>query len=229
MSLPPAILEQVVMTMCARIDLCVANSPRANWYETDYIRELVTCILSSRVPFNTAVAFASQLDRVRLLEPKAWYSASGPVDDRIQRTLSAPIAIGGKSVRYRFPHLRAHQLTRARLGLRREGGLKAILEAETDSSRLRATLVRVIHGMGPKQASMFLRNIGRSENLAILDSHVMRYGQFIGLFTSAQTPAKTHYERLEEVFRQYSRRIGYSVSCVDSAIWLTMKAAMGLV
>jgi len=73
---------------------------------------------------------------------------------------------------------------------------------------------------------MFLRNIGRSYDLAIIDRHVLRYMQATGLI-SDQVPPSTllQYEALEKRLTDQARIAGYPVGLLDWAIWIVMRAA----
>ena len=77
---------------------------------------------------------------------------------------------------------------------------------------------------------MFLRNIGRSYDLAILDSHVLRFMdiQDILPMTQARIGTVAGYERAERTVVDYAVTLGYPVGYLDWAIWATMKAAREL-
>src|SRR5436309_15772386 len=49
-----------------------------------------------------------------------------------------------------------------------------MLDAFPASNDACGWLVREVHGLGLKEASHFLRNTGRGEDLAILDRHILR-------------------------------------------------------
>jgi len=95
---------------------------------------------------------------------------------------------------------------------------------------MRQSLVTEISGVGPKQASMFLRNTGKSYDLAILDTHVLRFMDMQNLLSINQRNISTvtAYERTERVFVDYADRLGYPVGYLDWAIWATMRAAKEL-
>jgi len=50
-----------------------------------------------------------------------------------------------------------------------------------ENKDMREWLIRSIRGIGYKEASHFLRNIGLGENLAILDRHILKNLKFFGV------------------------------------------------
>ena len=81
--------------------------------------------------------------------------------------------------------------------------------------------------MGPKQASLFLRNIGFAANVAVLDIHVLTYMRWVGLI---ETPVKSistvrKYEALEDSFIEHAYSFGYAPDRFDLAVWVVVKVA----
>jgi thermostable 8-oxoguanine DNA glycosylase len=73
---------------------------------------------------------------------------------------------------------------------------------------------------------MFLRNIGFSYALAILDVHVLRFLHGIGVLRTPHPRVATlgQYEQVEVLAVQYANTCGREVGYLDWAIWITMKA-----
>jgi N-glycosylase/DNA lyase len=88
-------------------------------------------------------------------------------------------------------------------------------------------LMKHMPGIGPKQASLFLRNVGYAENLAILDVHVLRFMRYIGLLRAPEISVTTlrRYEVAEERLLAYSLGLGWPMATLDVAIWVVMRAA----
>jgi N-glycosylase/DNA lyase len=103
----------------------------------------------------------------------------------------------------------------------------AILAASANEREARDSLVRIAVGIGPKQASLFLRNIGYAANLAILDSHVLRYMRWLGMVRSIPRSLQSvrAYEVLEAKLVAYASAIGYPLKFIDEAIWIVMRVA----
>lgn len=220
-------LDRAVRVLCPLIEDRIRESALDHWREYDLRRELVGCILGSQVRYEMAVAATENMEHAGLFDDEFW---SGCEDDKFEyRALSVlagqldNLPHGGC---YRFPYTRAKQLTRARSALARMP-MTARLVNDIDPKKLRRSLVADIPGLGPKQASMFLRNIGRSYDLAILDTHVLRF-MVLCEFLSVDVVRignLTGYERIESVVVDYADSLGFPAGYLDWAIWATMKAA----
>src|SRR5437773_34725 len=104
--------------------------------------------------------------------------------------------------RTRFHNHKAAYIVRARDRFFPPAGpiLGKSLDGFVDPKGARAWLVREVDGLGWKEASHFLRNIGRGDGLAILDRHIlrnlMRHG-VIGRMPTSLTPNR--YTRIVEI------------------------------
>ena len=80
-------------------------------------------------------------------------------------------------------------------------------------------------GIGPKQASLFLRNIGYAKDLAILDTHILRYMSLVGLLPNLIQSVSTlrKYETVEGLLCSYSEKFQVSLAYIDIAIWVVMR------
>jgi N-glycosylase/DNA lyase len=92
---------------------------------------------------------------------------------------------------------------------------------------IREWLVDNAPGIGPKQASMFVRNVGLSYELAILDRHVLNYMIALDITPTPirQTSALRPYLKGETALRVHADHIGVSVGLLDWAIWIVMRVA----
>jgi N-glycosylase/DNA lyase len=76
-----------------------------------------------------------------------------------------------------------------------------------------------IKGLGYKEASHFLRNIG-FEGYAILDIHVVRLLHELGVLPEAKRPAnRKQYVFMEEKMREFSKEIKIGMDELDLALW----------
>jgi N-glycosylase/DNA lyase len=198
-------------------------SDRAVWHE------LVACILGSQIRFETAIQMAMAVSDLGM--PDQWGEAA--VNGEILGRLRHIVGAEGRqphdqTPRHRFPEAKASQLWLAASHVRRSG-LENIADKirEDDPSSARAFLVREVAGLGPKQASLFLRNVGRANDMAILDRHVLKYMQLIGLIKSERENVQTlrAYERVEAVFVAHCTDRGWSVADYDLAVWAVMRVA----
>jgi len=74
--------------------------------------------------------------------------------------------------------------------------------------------------MGHKEASHFLRNIGKGRDLAILDRHILKNMKLIGIIDKIpdSMPPKKYLE-LEGILRQFSDEVGIPMDHLDIVLW----------
>jgi N-glycosylase/DNA lyase len=74
---------------------------------------------------------------------------------------------------------------------------------------------------------MFLRNIGFSDRLAILDSHVLRFMKLRGIADSKPSQIATleGYEEGESRFLDYARLSRWPLAVLDQAVWVVMRVS----
>ncbi len=220
-------LDSAIRALCPIIEERISARATDQWSEYELRRELVGCILGSQVRQQMAVAATTNVECAGLLDDSWWCRAAN--DDfglRLFDVLSCRRPDLPHSGRHRFARTRARQLNQTRNILARNP-LATWLAEDKTSRHLRQTLVAEIPGVGPKQASMFLRNVGRSYDLAILDTHVLGFMDIQDLLPIDQARIGTvvGYERAERVVIDYAGIVGYRVGYLDWAIWATMKAA----
>lgn len=94
-----------------------------------------------------------------------------------------------------------------------------IINDESTAIDKRNTLAKLVKGMGMKESSHFLRNIG-FRNLAILDRHILRklleYGGYTQI-PAINTPKK--YIETEQLFLQFSDIIEIPIDELDLLFW----------
>ena len=91
--------------------------------------------------------------------------------------------------------------------------------AYRDASRLREWLVAHVKGLGWKEASHFLRNIGY-RNLAILDRHILRNLRHHGVLRSIpQSLTSKRYLAIEHHFTLFSTAVGIPLDELDLLFW----------
>jgi len=122
----------------------------------------------------------------------------------------------------RFKYRKARYLIEARDRFIRDGKIRLIefIRNIGDPLSARDWLVRNIKGLGYKEASHFLRNIGLGERLTILDRHILRNLARAGVIEEVP-PSMTdrRYLRIEEKMIGFADTIGIPVSHLDLVIW----------
>jgi N-glycosylase/DNA lyase len=222
-------ITEAVVQLAPEIDGRINRGPpRRN--ERDLWRELSCCVLSSQVPYELALAAAKRIheDGI-LLSPLT--RGRLQVERKLLKLLSGPLLIDGHTRRYRFPQIRAAQLAEGWLTIRTQfDSLTNVLEDHSDAYSARAWLVREISGIGPKQASMLLRNVGVTYDLAVIDRHIIRYMLLTGLCSKEPVNLGNlrTYQDHESSLRGHAEKIGYDLGVMDWAIWIVMRAAAAL-
>ncbi|MGQ9720021.1 MAG: N-glycosylase/DNA lyase [Candidatus Jordarchaeum sp.] len=97
--------------------------------------------------------------------------------------------------------------------------IKEIITSFPDERLAREWLVKRIKGLGYKEASHFLRNVG-FKNVAILDRHVMRIMFEYGLISEIpKTLTRRMYLELEQKLEDLGRMVGLSLGELDLYLW----------
>lgn len=98
--------------------------------------------------------------------------------------------------------------------------LKARIESFYNPFELREWLVENVMGLGYKEASHFLRNIGLGEGFAILDRHILRNLASIGVIPEIPVSlTKKRYLETEEKLRRFATEIGIPMADLDLLFW----------
>jgi N-glycosylase/DNA lyase len=98
--------------------------------------------------------------------------------------------------------------------------LKSRIESFYNPFELREWLVENVKGLGYKEASHFLRNIGLGEGFAILDRHILR--NLTSLQVIPEIPlslTKKRYLEIEEKLRRFAAEIGIPMADLDLLFW----------
>ena len=84
----------------------------------------------------------------------------------------------------------------------------------------REQLVREVDGFGYKEASHFLRNVGRGEAFAILDRHVLKNLHRHGVIRSVpEALSRKQYLAIEERVRGFAGAVTVPMAALDLLFW----------
>ncbi len=124
--------------------------------------------------------------------------------------------------RVRFRNNKARYLIEARTLFAFNGSvaLRPCLSRFANPADTRDWLVRNVKGLGLKEAAHFLRNIGRGEQLAILDRHILRNLCVLGVIDeipASLTPKK--YFDIEKKMQVFSEKIKIPPAHLDLLLW----------
>lgn len=121
-------------------------------------------------------------------------------------------------VGHRYPSARARYIVENR---KLFGYLRNVISLETDQAR--DFLRREAKGIGWKESSHFLRNVGR-EDVAILDRHVMKL--MVRYSIANEIPkswSKKKYVFYENLLREQSEKFGEPLGKFDLYLWYFVK------
>jgi N-glycosylase/DNA lyase len=91
---------------------------------------------------------------------------------------------------------------------------------EKDISKTREWFVKNIKGIGYKEASHFLRNIGFGKDLAILDVHILKNLKDYGVINKIHgSLAKNEYIKIESKLRDFCKKINIPMDELDLLFW----------
>ena len=123
--------------------------------------------------------------------------------------------------RVRFPNSKASYLIAARKVFKNSRGfdVKSKID-EGNIPKTREWFVKNIKGLGYKEASHFLRNIGLGDNIAILDIHILRNLEKYRVIKEIPSSiSRKIYLDIENKMREFSLKIVISLPELDLLLW----------
>ncbi len=217
-------LDSTIGALCPEIWDNMQSISQDKYTEEQLWEELVCCVLSSQVKFELSQVVTQNLKHHDLLDLKI---SGSSYEKRLAGLLKTPVMVEDRSVKYRFPNSKAKQIATAWKNIYGNGAtLRGMLYKSSEPSELRIALVKLVPGLGMKQASMYLRNVSSSFELAVIDSHVLNYMNAMCLVKKVPASiSKAQYLVKESMLTKYVEKFGYPVGCVDYAIWIVMRVA----
>ena len=157
-------------------------------------------------------------------------SKATAADLAIRRLIDANALLSGKPAiisehlsrsGVRFGNNKAKYIAKAYHYFSADGQMKIRSKLNTeDIVGLRNWLADNVLGMGMKEASHFLRNIGFGHNLAILDRHILKNLKKHGVIPIIpKVLSKQVYLELEERVRKFSQKIRIPMADLDLLFW----------
>jgi N-glycosylase/DNA lyase len=172
--------------------------------EESIFAELVFCILTPQSKAKSCWAAVE-----RLLDKDLLLTGT---EDQVLRELTG----------VRFKYKKAGYVIKARKRFLIDGkiSIKSRISRFSDACDAREWLVRNVKGIGYKEASHFLRNVGPGADLAILDRHILK--NLRSLQVIEEVPAslsRRRYLEIEEGMKELSKRVGILMSHLDLVLW----------
>lgn len=125
------------------------------------------------------------------------------------------LTIRFKELGYRFPNIRAKYVVQAR---NKKLDLENALKSEENSFELRDWIAKNIKGIGYKEASHFLRNIG-FKNYGILDFHIIDIVVKHKLIEKPKSLTKSRYLEIERLFMNIGKKVNLTLAELDLYLW----------
>lgn len=119
-----------------------------------------------------------------------------------------------RALGYRYPN-RASYICDSRKHL---VGLKKRINSSKSEFELREWLAKNVKGLGFKEASHFLRNVG-FENLAIVDFHIVDLLARHRLIKRPKTMSRKRYLEIEKVLKKIASKLEMPLAELDLYLW----------
>lgn len=169
--------------------------------DEELFRELVFCLLT---PQSKARICWRAVER---LERKCMIGQAGP--EEITKEL----------IGVRFNLRKGEYICLARSAFQSRS-LRETLAGFSDAFAAREWLVENVKGLGYKEASHFLRNIGLGQDLAILDRHILKNLARLGVIEVVpSSPTKKMYLEIERKMRAFSDDAKIPMGQLDLLLW----------
>lgn len=163
------------------------------------LEELVFCLLTPQSKAKICWQAVERLKEKGLLDL--------PDTEKIEQELTG----------VRFRHNKAQRIQRAVSLLR--GKIAKVLAGFSTPEEARKWLVKHVKGLGYKEASHFLRNIGYSSELAILDRHVLKNLKKHGVISRIAPLTPKRYLEIEQQMKKFAKQVGISMGELDLLFW----------
>ncbi|PIU72052.1 N-glycosylase, partial [Candidatus Woesearchaeota archaeon CG06_land_8_20_14_3_00_33_13] len=120
--------------------------------------------------------------------------------------------------KHRFHNNKANYIVSARVHINIKDKIKKITKQKGEHEA-REWLVKNVKGLGYKEASHFLRNVGY-KSLAILDRHILSLMEESGFIKEKpKTLNKKNYFEIEEIFKKIAEILKMSCAELDLYMW----------
>lgn len=165
--------------------------------DVELFSELAFCILTANFNAERAIKIQKEVKEGFLL----WS------EEKLAYTL--------RRLGYRYPNTRAKYIVNARNIL---PPLKELLQSNIDEFELRQWLSKNVKGLGLKESSHFLRNIG-FKHVAIVDFHIIDLLVKYNIIQRPKTLTKKRYLEVEEVLDNIAKKIDVTLAELDLLLW----------
>jgi N-glycosylase/DNA lyase len=169
--------------------------------ESRYFYELCYCLLTPQSSAAHCMSVMRQLEALdfehRDFDPEPYLHPGPPVYVRFHRVKARRLAALKRSM----PEVRR------------------LFVESLSTLELRDCLVSAVNGIGYKEASHFLRNIGRTD-VVIVDRHIIRNFVRLGIIDQpSKSFTRKKYMEIEKLFFEFSEVCGIPADELDLVLW----------
>lgn len=222
-------IQDTVLKVSQEAERLIPNNTRMI-SEVKLLSELTLCILSSQEKYEIAISALRELRKHNALFVPQTKNEFYKVKTRIKSILKNPVSFKLNKKTYtrrlRFFNKKSDNIIKSIQSIYlNKYKIKEILKDHSNTHDARKAIIKHTHGLGPKQASMFLRNIGFKGEFAVLDKHVIDYMKMLGLtnFSIPSFSNLTTYQTVENILKVYASTYHLSLRHLDLGIWTTMR------
>ena len=137
------------------------------------------------------------------------------IGDRFLSFSESDLAKKLRELGHRFPNTRAKYVVDAR---KHKNSLKDIVKTFDDNNELREWIVKNVKGIGYKEASHFLRNIGCT-SFAIIDFHIIDVLTKHNIIERPKVLTKRKYLEIEYLLREIAGKSNVNLAELDLYLW----------
>lgn len=94
---------------------------------------------------------------------------------------------------------------------------REVLDLDVDN--LTVESLESISGIGPKTARFIILYTQEDAQVAVLDTHILKWLHRLGYQVPRATPSKSKYKEIEDVFLSISKKLGFTPRELDDIIW----------
>jgi N-glycosylase/DNA lyase len=162
----------------------------------ELFKELCFCMLTANFNAEKSIKIQKEIGECFLTDSK----------DELSEKL--------KRYGHRFPNTRAEYITES---LKCKNKLDEIVRFH-DEKAIREWIVNNVKGLGYKESSHFLRNIG-FDNYAIIDFHIIDLLVNYNIIKLPKTMTKKRYFEIENELKKIARKTNLSLAELDLYLW----------
>ena len=162
----------------------------------DLFKEICFCILTANFSAERSIKIHDELNECFLKES--------------EKDLSKKL----KEYGHRFPNTRANYISES---LKCKNDLSKVIKFH-DKNQIRDWVVKNVKGLGYKESSHFLRNIG-FDDYAIIDFHIIDLLEDYNIIVRPKTLSKKKYIEIEDKLRKIANETKMTLAELDLYLW----------